>query len=212
MPDRIPTRRRSAAGDTKLKVRLRPANPFDLIRLIALSQSDPRKAMAELVQNALDAGARNVTITRQRRRKEIVISVLDDGHGVFPEMERARALEHGATHIGHSFKRNLSAAERQQQMLLGKYDIGQVQAYELDSSLWSSGHLEGIVEFPTRASGAPLGRRQGEDEATQAEEAGSEVVPPRLPFGRRRPQAATALHGPPLRQGDGAAQLWRTER
>ncbi len=33
-------------------VRLRPANSFDLIRLIALSQSDPRKAVAELVQNS----------------------------------------------------------------------------------------------------------------------------------------------------------------
>jgi hypothetical protein len=44
-------RRRAKSTRT---VRLRPANPFDLIRLIAESQNDPRKAIAELVQNSLD--------------------------------------------------------------------------------------------------------------------------------------------------------------
>jgi hypothetical protein len=34
---------------------LRPADPFDLIRWLARSQSDPRKAVAELVQNSIDA-------------------------------------------------------------------------------------------------------------------------------------------------------------
>ena len=39
---------------------LRPADPFDLIRWLARSQSDPRKAVAELVQNSIDARARHV--------------------------------------------------------------------------------------------------------------------------------------------------------
>ena len=78
-------------------VRLRPANPFDLIRLIAHSQSDPRKAMAELVQNSLDADAERVTITRHRQRGDVVISVVDDGRGVFPDAERPDALRRIAT-------------------------------------------------------------------------------------------------------------------
>jgi HSP90 family molecular chaperone len=106
------------------KVRLKPANPFDLIRLIAHSQSDPRKALAELVQNSLDADAAQVIVSRQRRRGEIILSVLDNGRGIFPELPRPDALERIATNIGHSFKRNLSVAERQRQMLLGKYGIG----------------------------------------------------------------------------------------
>jgi hypothetical protein len=114
-------RPRPRAGKT---VRLRPSNPFDLIRLIAHSQSDARKAMAELVQNSLDAGARNIVITRLRRRREVALSILDDGQGVFPELERPEALERIATNIGHSFKRNLSPAQRQKEMMLGKYGIG----------------------------------------------------------------------------------------
>ncbi len=106
------------------RLRLKPANPFDLIRLLAHSQSDPRKALAELVQNALDANARHITITRMRRRGEAALSILDDGDGVFPGLERPLALERLATNIGHSFKRDLSPAERQRQMLLGKYGIG----------------------------------------------------------------------------------------
>lgn len=119
------TRKRStASGGRGRRIRLKPHNSFDLIRLIARGQSDARKAVAELVQNALDAGARNITITRQRRRGEVVLAILDDGEGVFPDLEREAALERLATNIGHSFKRNFSAAERQEQMLLGKYGIG----------------------------------------------------------------------------------------
>lgn len=106
------------------KVRLKPANPFDLIRLIAHSQSDARKALAELVQNSLDADASQVLVSRQRRRGEVTLSVSDNGRGIFPDLPRPDALERIATNIGHSFKRNLSVAERQRQMLLGKYGIG----------------------------------------------------------------------------------------
>ena len=105
-------------------VRLRPKNAFDLITLIARSQSDPRKALAELVQNSLDAGARSISVTRMRRRRQVAISILDDGQGIFPELERPEALERIATNVGHSFKRDLSPAERQREMQLGKYGIG----------------------------------------------------------------------------------------
>src|SRR3990172_7424939 len=117
-------RRPARSADSGHKVRLRPANPFDLIRLIAHSQSDPRKAVAELVQNSCDAEARTIVVTRQRRRGEVILSECDDGHGVFPDLDRPEALRRIATNIGHSLKRNLSPAERQQQMMLGKYGIG----------------------------------------------------------------------------------------
>lgn len=120
-PKAAPRRLRSGEGRT---VRLRPANPFDLIRLIAQSQNDPRKAIAELVQNSLDAGAKHVTVTRGQKKGVVTISILDDGHGIFPDLTREEALERIANNVGHSFKRNLSAEERKRELLLGKYGIG----------------------------------------------------------------------------------------
>jgi hypothetical protein len=92
--------------------RLRAADPFELIRWLARSQTDPRKALAELAQNSLDARARTVTITRVRERGTATLRVLDDGEGVIPEMPRPEALAHVATHIGHSRKRNLTPEQR----------------------------------------------------------------------------------------------------
>jgi hypothetical protein len=41
----------------EMRGKLRPHDPFELIRWLAFSQPDPRKALSELVQNSLDAGA-----------------------------------------------------------------------------------------------------------------------------------------------------------
>jgi hypothetical protein len=106
------------------RIRLQPADSFDLIRLIARSQSDPRKAVAELVQNSLDAGANHVRVTWFTHQKRRALSVWDDGEGVFPDLDRAAALRKVATTIGHSHKARLSPAQRHEQMTLGKYGIG----------------------------------------------------------------------------------------
>ncbi len=139
-------KKRSGAAGGGRRIRLKPHNSFDLIRLIAHGQNDARKAVAELVQNALDADGRNITITRQRRRSEVVLSILDDGAGVFPDLEREGALERLATNIGHSFKKNLSPAERQAQMLAGKYGIGLL-------GFWAIGRE---FEMRTRVSESPV--------------------------------------------------------
>jgi len=73
-------------------VKLKPADPFDLIRWLARSQSDPRKAVAELVQNSIDAHARMVRIERRRVRHTPALIIRDDGEGVLPELGREEAL------------------------------------------------------------------------------------------------------------------------
>ena len=105
-------------------LQLKPADPFELIRWLARSQADPRKGVAELVQNSLDAGARNIRLTRRRHRKVIEISILDDGEGVLPDMSREDALSYLATHVGRSRKLGLDPMERAQRVIAGKYSVG----------------------------------------------------------------------------------------
>jgi hypothetical protein len=113
-------RTKRAAGSVKLT----PADAFDLIRWLARSQSDPRKAVAELVQNAIDARAQLIVLERRRRGRRAALIVRDDGEGIRPADDREAALRYLATHIGRSHKRNLSPSERHAQVVAGKYGIG----------------------------------------------------------------------------------------
>jgi len=122
---------------------LRPADPFELIRWLARSQSDPRKALAELVQNSLDAGASRVQIVRARERGATTLHVIDDGSGVLPEMSREEALGYIATHIGHSRKRNLTLEQRRELMLQGKYGIGLLGFWSIGTYLEMRSQVDG---------------------------------------------------------------------
>lgn len=110
-------------------------DPFELVRWLALSQPDPRKALAELVQNSLDAAARSIRVTRVRDRGVPSLKILDDGEGVIPELDRPEALRHIATHIGHSRKRSLSPEERLRLMTQGQYGIGLLGFWSLGEAL-----------------------------------------------------------------------------
>ena len=114
---------------------LKARDPFELIRWLAYSQSDPRKALAELVQNSLDAGAAAIRVTRLREEGAPGLRIFDDGGGVIPEMERRDALQYVATHIGHSRKRHLSPQERLSLMTQGQYGIGLLGFWSLGERL-----------------------------------------------------------------------------
>ena len=62
--------------------RLRIGDDWNAIRIIALSQSNPLKAIAEFVENSIDARARSVVITRGRENGAHYLSIKDDGDGV----------------------------------------------------------------------------------------------------------------------------------
>ena len=114
---------------------MRPHDSFELIRWLALSQPDPRKALAELVQNSLDAAARQIRVTRRRERGEPCLRIFDDGKGVIPELDRPDALKYIATHVGHSRKRSLSPQERLALMTRGQYGIGLLGFWSLGEML-----------------------------------------------------------------------------
>src|SRR5512138_2597557 len=134
------------AKSTARSLLLRPADPFDLIRWLARSQSDPRKAVAELVQNSIDAHARHVSIERRRLRGSPALVVRDDGEGVLPALGRDEALRFIATNIGASRKRNLSAEERRRLVITGQYGVGLL-------GFWSIGHR---MEIRSRCGGSTL--------------------------------------------------------
>ncbi len=119
----------------EMRGKLRPHDPFELIRWLALSQPDPRKALAELVQNSLDAGATSIRITRRRERGAPCLFIFDDGLGVIPELDRPEALKYIATHVGHSRKRSLSPQQRLELMTQGQYGIGLLGFWSLGQML-----------------------------------------------------------------------------
>lgn len=130
--------------------KLRAADPFELIRWLARSQPDPRKALAELVQNSIDAGATRVEIVRLRERGVTALHVVDTGEGVIPELPREDALTYIATHIGHSRKRNLTPQERRELMLQGKYGIGLLGFWSIGQVLEMRTHLPGQPAYLLR--------------------------------------------------------------
>ena len=135
-----------ASATIPKRVKLKPADPFELIRWLARSQSDPRKAVAELVQNSFDAGAAHVRVVRRRLRKAVALEIHDDGEGVIPELARDKALHYLATHIGHSRKRGLSAQQRAEQVVAGQYGVGLL-------GFWAIGK---DLELRTRVAGSQL--------------------------------------------------------
>jgi hypothetical protein len=128
-------RARKGEGREVVRGKVKVYDPFELVRWLAMSQPDPRKALAELVQNSLDAGAHRVRVTRVRRKGVPCLEILDDGEGVIPELERTEALRYIATHIGHSRKRSLSPQERLQLMTQGQYGIGLLGFWSLGEAL-----------------------------------------------------------------------------
>jgi len=87
--------------------KLRIGDDWNAIRIIALSQSNPLKAVAELVENSIDAHAKTVVITRGREHGGYYLKVKDDGDGVPHDPSGLPDFKYVATHICDSIKRHL---------------------------------------------------------------------------------------------------------
>jgi hypothetical protein len=89
--------------------KLRIGDDWNAIRIIALSQSNPLKAIAELVENSIDAHAKTIVITRGREQSEHYLKVKDDGNGVPRDPHGLPDFKYVATHICDSIKRRLKS-------------------------------------------------------------------------------------------------------
>ena len=88
--------------------KLRIGDDWNAITIIALSQSSPLKAIAELVENSIDAKARTVTIRAGAKRSNF-LAIRDDGEGVPRDRDGRPDFRYVATHICDSVKRRLKA-------------------------------------------------------------------------------------------------------
>jgi hypothetical protein len=106
---------------------------WNAITIIAHSQTHPLKAICELVENAIDAGAGAVRIVRRRSQGRLVLEIEDDGRGVAPGADGTPDFGRIATHLCDSMKRHLGAAQRRG--VHGEFGIGLLSFWSLGDEL-----------------------------------------------------------------------------
>ncbi|MFH1985850.1 MAG: ATP-binding protein [Pseudomonadota bacterium] len=122
-------RRRKGARSGKLRI----ADHWNAISIIASSQANPLKAVAEFVENSIDARARHVVITRGKKRSEFYLKVSDDGEGIPRTEEGLPDFRHVATHICDSIKRRLKAEGAEG--IQGEFGIGLLSFWTVGQNL-----------------------------------------------------------------------------
>ena len=123
-----------ALPDRSLKRgKLRIGNDWNAITIIALSQSNPLKAVAELVENSIDARATSVSITRGRSEGNHYLEIRDNGQGIPRNAEGRPDFRYVATHICDSVKRRLKVEGASG--LQGEFGIGLLSFWTLGEEL-----------------------------------------------------------------------------
>ncbi|MGE5104562.1 MAG: ATP-binding protein [Betaproteobacteria bacterium] len=134
----------SRTAKTRESGNLRIGDHWNAITIIALSQSNPLKAVAELVENSIDAGARSIVITRGKEKGQHYLRVRDDGEGVRRNPDGEPDFHYVATHVCDSIKRRLKTQGRQG--LQGEFGIGLLSFWTLGEDLYlTSGGADGRV-------------------------------------------------------------------
>ncbi|UCH48683.1 MAG: ATP-binding protein [Betaproteobacteria bacterium] len=113
--------------------RLRIGDDWNAITIIALSQSNPLKAVAEFVENSIDAGARQINIIRGRERGEHYLMVSDDGQGIPRDDNGIPDFRYVGTHICDSVKRRLKANGAEG--IQGEFGIGLLSFWTVGQEL-----------------------------------------------------------------------------
>jgi len=119
---------------TKDSGKLRIGDDWNAIRIIALSQSNPLKAIAEFVENSIDAHAKTITITRGKEHSAHYLAIKDDGDGVPRDAGGLPDFKYVATHICDSIKRRLKA-EGNGAGLQGEFGIGLLSFWTVGETL-----------------------------------------------------------------------------
>ena len=120
--------------------KLRIADHWNAISIIASSQANPLKAVAEFVENSIDARARQIVITRGKKKGEFYLKVSDDGEGIPKDEQGLPDFQYVATHICDSIKRRLKTEGAEG--IQGEFGIGLL-------SFWTVGQRLSITSCGT---------------------------------------------------------------
>lgn len=99
-------------------------------------ETDPVRAVIELIWNSLDADAHKVEVVLRRNDADGIVGVVvsDDGHGMSPE-----SVESAFHWVGNSWKRTASGTLGEKRPLHGKFGQGRLRAFALGTQVtWST--------------------------------------------------------------------------
>lgn len=113
---------KSGSRRGKLKI----SNNWNAISIIALSQNNPLKAIAEFVENSIDAKATEVTLVRGKEKGKYYLKIIDNGEGIDD-------FKYVATHIADSIKRKLK--EEGASGIQGEFGIGLLSFWTVGEEL-----------------------------------------------------------------------------
>jgi hypothetical protein len=127
-------------GSGKLKI----GDAWSAISIIAFSQNNPLKAIAEFVENSIDARAKHITIVRGKERGEHYLKIIDDGTGVPLNDEGVPDYTYVATHICDSVKKRFK--REGMKGIQGEFGIGLLSFWTVGERLaMSSAGRDDIV-------------------------------------------------------------------
>jgi len=113
--------------------KLRIADHWNAISIIAKSQTNPLKAVAEFVENSIDASAKQIVVIRGKKKGDFYLKISDDGEGIprndlgLPDFRRV------ATHICDSIKRQLKSEKAEG--IQGEFGIGLLSFWTVGNNL-----------------------------------------------------------------------------
>jgi len=113
--------------------KLRIADHWNAISIIAHSQANPLKAVAEFVENSIDARAKQIVIVRGKKKGEFYLKISDDGEGIPRDEQGLPDFRRVATHICDSIKRQFRS--QGDKGIQGEFGIGLLSFWTVGQNL-----------------------------------------------------------------------------
>ena len=128
------------AGSTRKKKKkdvrsgkLRIADHWNAISIIASSQANPLKAIAEFVENSVDARSKQIVIVRGKKKGAFYLKISDDGEGIPRDNQGLPDFRRVATHICDSIKKQFKLEG--DRGIQGEFGIGLLSFWTVGQNL-----------------------------------------------------------------------------